>query len=89
MGTLVESQIEASLDALRRRDGPAAEKVRAQDQYLNELFKQIREQIAESLIVQLVDLIVDSEDGLSLLSVFLIERLQGGVHHTARDLGHP
>ena len=45
MGTLVESQIEASLDALRRRDGPAAEKVRAQDQYLNELFKQIREQI--------------------------------------------
>src|SRR6266705_2350553 len=45
MGTLVESQIEASLDALRRRDGPAAEKVRSQDQYLNELFKQIREQI--------------------------------------------
>src|SRR2546425_12360251 len=45
MGTLVESQIEASLDALRRRDGAAAEKVRSQDQYLNELFKQIREQI--------------------------------------------
>jgi phosphate transport system protein len=45
MGTLVESQIEASLDALRRRDGASAEKVRSQDQYLNELFKQIREQI--------------------------------------------
>ena len=45
MGTLVESQIEAALDALRRRDGAAAEKVRAQDQYLNELFRQIREQV--------------------------------------------
>jgi phosphate transport system protein len=45
MGTLVESQIEASLDALRRRDGAAAEKVRNQDQYLNELFRQIREQV--------------------------------------------
>ncbi len=44
MGTLVESQIEAALDALRRRDGAAAEKVRNQDQYLNELFRQIREQ---------------------------------------------
>lgn len=45
MGTLVESQIEAALDALRRRDGAAADKVRAQDQYLNELFRQIREQV--------------------------------------------
>lgn len=45
MGTLVESQIAAALDALRRRDGGAAEKVRNQDQYLNELFRQIREQI--------------------------------------------
>ncbi|HEX9100180.1 MAG TPA: phosphate signaling complex protein PhoU [Candidatus Dormibacteraeota bacterium] len=45
MGTVVEAQIEASLDALRRRDGASAEKVRTQDQYLNELFKQIREQI--------------------------------------------
>jgi phosphate transport system protein len=41
----VESQIEAALDALRRRDGGAAEKVRTQDQYLNELFRQIREQV--------------------------------------------
>jgi phosphate transport system protein len=45
MGTLVESQIEAALDALRRRDGAAAEKVRTSDQYLNELFRQIREQV--------------------------------------------
>jgi len=45
MGTLVESQIEAALDALRRRDGSAAEKVRTQDQYLNELFRQMREQV--------------------------------------------
>src|SRR3981189_1601107 len=45
MGTLVESQIEAALDALRRRDGSEAEKVRTQDQYLNELFRQIREQV--------------------------------------------
>jgi phosphate transport system protein len=45
MGTLVESQIEAALDALRRRDGTAAEKVRAQDQYLNELFRHVREQV--------------------------------------------
>jgi phosphate transport system protein len=45
MGTLVESQIEAALEALRRRDGSAAEKVRAQDQYLNELFRQMREQV--------------------------------------------
>jgi len=45
MGTLVESQIEAALDALRRRDGAASEKVRSQDQYLNELFRQIREQV--------------------------------------------
>src|SRR5258708_30820425 len=45
MGTLVESQIEAALDALRRRDGSAAEKVRNQDQYLNELFRQMREQV--------------------------------------------
>jgi phosphate transport system protein len=45
MGTLVESQIEAALDALRRRDGSGAEKVRTQDQYLNELFRQMREQV--------------------------------------------
>jgi phosphate transport system protein len=45
MGTLVESQIESALDALRRRDPEAAEKVRREDQYLNELFRQVREQV--------------------------------------------
>jgi phosphate transport system protein len=45
MGTMVESQIEAALDALRRRDPEAAEKVRGDDQYLNELFRQVREQV--------------------------------------------
>ncbi len=45
MGTLVESQIEAALNALRQRDPAAAEKVRRDDQYLNELFRQIREQV--------------------------------------------
>ena len=45
MGTLVESQIEAALEALRNRDGAAAEKVRTQDQYLNELFRLMREQV--------------------------------------------
>jgi len=45
MGTLVESQIEASLEALRNRDAGGAEKVRTQDQYLNELFRQMREQV--------------------------------------------
>src|SRR5438067_10609310 len=45
MGTLVEAQIGAALDALRRRDPDAAENVRRDDQYLNELFRQIREQV--------------------------------------------
>src|SRR5207245_6037683 len=44
MGTLVESQIEAALDALRTRDPDAAENVRRDDQHLNELFREIREQ---------------------------------------------
>src|SRR5438046_10389828 len=45
IGTLVESQIEAALDALRRRDPEAAEKVRRDDQDLNELFREVREQV--------------------------------------------
>jgi phosphate transport system protein len=44
MATLVETQIEAALDALRRRDRDAADEVRGNDQHLNELFRQIREQ---------------------------------------------
>src|SRR6266576_3916951 len=45
MGTLVESQIEAALDALRRRDPDAAERVRRDDEHLNELFREVREQV--------------------------------------------
>lgn len=45
IGTLVESQIEGALDALRRRDPEAAEKVRGDDQNLNELFRHVREQV--------------------------------------------
>lgn len=45
MGTLVESQIGAALDALRRRDPDAADKVRHDDQLLNDLFREIREQV--------------------------------------------
>jgi phosphate transport system protein len=44
LGTLVESQIGAALDALRSRDPAAAERVRREDQNLNELFREIREQ---------------------------------------------
>jgi phosphate transport system protein len=44
MATMVESQIAAALDALRDRDREAADEVRATDQHLNELFRQIREQ---------------------------------------------
>ena len=42
---MVESQIEGALDALRRRDPDGAEKVRRADQHLNELFRQVREQV--------------------------------------------
>jgi phosphate transport system protein len=45
MGTLVESQIEQALEALRNRDAGRAEQVRTQDHYLNELFRQMREQV--------------------------------------------
>ena len=52
MGTHVESQIEAALDALRRRDPAAAETVRRDDQLLNELFRQIREQVLTVIATQ-------------------------------------
>ena len=45
MGTMVESQIESALEGLRARDPKIAEKVRADDQFLNEHFRQIREQV--------------------------------------------
>ena len=44
MATQVESQIEAALAALRERDRDTADRVRRDDQLLNEAFRQIREQ---------------------------------------------
>ena len=44
MAAMVEDQIEAALVALRTRSVDGANKVRAEDQQLNELFRQIREQ---------------------------------------------
>jgi len=43
LAALVESQIQAALNALRKRDRAAAESVRSEDQQLNEIFRQIRE----------------------------------------------
>ncbi len=43
LATLVESQIQAALSALRKRDRADADAVRAADQELNEIFRQIRE----------------------------------------------
>ena len=44
MAGLLESQIGDAIDALRRRDRAQAEKVRREDQAMNESFRQIREQ---------------------------------------------
>ena len=44
MAGVLESQIADAVDALRRRDRSQAEKVRRDDQVLNESFRQIREQ---------------------------------------------
>ena len=44
MAGQVEAQIADALDALRRRDSDLADRVRANDQQLNELYRQIREQ---------------------------------------------
>jgi phosphate transport system protein len=44
LATQVEAQIEAALEALRKRDGEAADIVRRNDPSLNELYRQIREQ---------------------------------------------
>jgi len=44
MAGLLESQIGDAVDALRRRDRSLAEKVRREDQSMNESFRQIREQ---------------------------------------------
>jgi phosphate transport system protein len=44
LATTVESQIQEALGALRTRDAELADQVRRNDQNLNELFRQIREQ---------------------------------------------
>jgi phosphate transport system protein len=44
LATQVESQIQEALGALRSRDAEAADQVRHNDQNMNELFRQIREQ---------------------------------------------
>jgi phosphate transport system protein len=44
LATQVESQIQDALGALRTRDAEAADQVRHNDQNMNELFRQIREQ---------------------------------------------
>jgi phosphate transport system protein len=44
MAGMLESQIADAVDALRRRDRSQAEKVRRDDQAMNETFRQIREQ---------------------------------------------
>jgi len=44
MAGMLESQIADAVDALRRRDRSLAEKVRRDDQAMNETFRQIREQ---------------------------------------------
>jgi phosphate transport system protein len=44
LATQVESQIQDALGALRSRDAEAADQVRHNDQNMNELFRQIREQ---------------------------------------------
>jgi phosphate transport system protein len=44
LATQVEAQIESALEALRKRDGEAADMVRRNDLGLNELYRQIREQ---------------------------------------------
>ena len=44
MAGLLEAQIADAIDALRRRDRTLAEKVRREDQAMNESFRQIREQ---------------------------------------------
>ena len=44
MAGLLEAQIGDAIDALRRRDRTLAEKVRREDQAMNESFRQIREQ---------------------------------------------
>lgn len=52
MATGVESQIHAALEALRKRDPAAADRVRLNDQQLNETFRQIRERCFSVIAMQ-------------------------------------
>ena len=52
MASLVESQIDRALTALRTLDSDGADEVRRNDQTINELFRQIREQVFLVLATQ-------------------------------------
>lgn len=52
MAGLVESQIDDALTALRTFDRGAADRVRMNDQAINELFRQIREQVFQVIATQ-------------------------------------
>lgn len=52
MAGLVESQIDDALAALRTFDRAAADRVRMNDQAINELFRQIREQVFQVIATQ-------------------------------------
>src|SRR2546429_9627056 len=52
MGGLVESQIDDALTALRTFDRAAADRVRRNDQPINELFRQLREQVFQVIATQ-------------------------------------
>jgi phosphate transport system protein len=52
MAGLVESQIDDALTALRQFDRAGADKVRRNDQSINELFRQLREQVFQVIATQ-------------------------------------
>jgi phosphate transport system protein len=52
MAGLVESQIDDALTALRQFDRGGADKVRRNDQSINELFRQLREQVFQVIATQ-------------------------------------
>lgn len=52
MGSEVESQIAAATEALRSRDPDAADRVRANDRVLNELFREVRERCLSLIATQ-------------------------------------
>lgn len=52
MGSEVESQIAAAMEALRTRDREGADRVRSNDRVLNELFREVREQCLSLIATQ-------------------------------------